>query len=139
MSNGRRTLGLAVATGLTAVTAAALTPATATASQDTGMATVTHKSCKDETHRGAEGLFNAKGDWFTIRDTCNDGHSAQLQVDMSPLGGTDWRFTLTTGWGDEQTFQRENLPENRNIRVRVCVTDGSSHVVNCGGWQHGET
>lgn len=141
MITGRRAARTALTLGLAGFATAALLPATAQAGVSPGMAVVNSKACPDPNNkRSAEAVFTAPGDKYIVRDVCNDGHSAQIQVDVGPLTGGnhyDWKVTETGGWGAEKVF-RHNEPEGRDIAIRACVSNGSQ-AVNCGPWKFGET
>ena len=138
MRNGRRVARTALITAATAVAAAALIPTAAQAGQNASIATVWDRNCNNGI--AVEAMFWFDGDWFIVSDACADGHSAQIQVDVEPLGGPnhyDWASTESGGWGAEQQFQR-NQPEGLKISVRACTSEGT-RAIACGAWVNGIT
>lgn len=87
---------------------------------------------------GGTGWFQAYGDKFASRDECKDGHSVTLYADARPYksgNGYDFKFQNTLGKEGVLT-KSHNLPEETEVRIRVCVTEGTT-ALRCGPWETG--
>ncbi|WP_345521613.1 hypothetical protein [Streptomyces echinatus] len=81
----------------------------------------------------AEGWFVADGDKLYIKDTCAEGWSAELKVDVAPMKPDEWDYdhliTNNSGKGTTKFENGFNFPEGR----KICVSAGTSTGGEMGG------
>ena len=87
----------------------------------------------------SDGWFEADGDWFNIKDTCSDGFSAALKVDVQPYapdGGYDYIIWNSVGAGSIES-ESHNVTEG----MGVCISAGLGHpggeIGGFGDWECG--
>lgn len=102
--------------------------ATTQAQASTGYAIQSNNSC-------GYAQFEDYGDRFFIHDTCSDGKGVRVYWDLD-ADGVGWSYYDYrggyTGWSKYYTLDID-LPENRWINVKVCLSDNGYFVGNsCG-------
>ncbi|MET9660706.1 hypothetical protein [Streptomyces sp. NPDC006510] len=97
--------------------AVASTPATADTGHSYGYGSCTHTS---------DGWFISNGDTLYLKDTCADGFSAALKVDVAPIKtgeGYDFMVWNSNGNGTTKKEDSHNFPEG----VKICIKAGIGH------------
>jgi len=79
--------------------------------------------------QGASGYFGAYGEHLIAKDTLPDGHCARAQLTRRSDGAL---LGTSVACGDGgQHDENLSLPEGINVRLTVCVVEGSAPVGTC--------